>query len=226
MDVTTHSPAPAPAPPRGRATDLPISKPAAPAANRSWLWIAACAIAAILAGLGAVTVVAQVNDKEQVLAVARDVPVGTQLSSSDLRVVEVGTHPALSPIAGGRLDEFVGQWAAVDLQAGSLLSSGQVAATDVLSDGRQVVGIKAQRGPVPVEQLSAGDRVQVVFTAQSDPGDESGAPEYIGGTVMSVGEPDPSGAVVVYLAVEDGDGPAVAVGAASGDVALVIEPRA
>lgn len=197
------------------------------------MWFAVCALAALLASLGAVAAVNSASDRISVVAVARDVPVGSKLTEKDLVVAEVARDPALKPVSAGKLKELVGQHAAVDLRKGGLLTASQVSEDDVLADGKQVVGVQVKRGQVPNEALHPGDQVLIVFTppasgeqqTPTDPKAEQQEQPPIQARVVAVGDPDATGALVVNLAVPPTDGPVVAARAASGTLALVLQPR-
>jgi hypothetical protein len=108
-----------------------------------------------------------------------------------------------------------------------------VGRSDVLRQGKHLVGVEAKRGQMPLAALHPGDRVQVVTTpGKGDTATDAGAkgkddalPEAIEATVAGVGPADASGTVVVNLAVAQTDGLALATRAATGNVALVLEPR-
>jgi SAF domain-containing protein len=211
---------------------LGISAPPPPS-RRRWVWVTICAAVAVLAMLGAIAAVNGVSDRQQVLAVGRNVPAGQQLTAKDLVVAEVAADPALRPVSADERKEMVGRYATVGLRKGSLLTGSQVSATNRLAEGKQMVGIEAKRGQLPSKALAAGDAVSIVATPSE--GEEAGigtgksgagSPDAaISGTVAAVSPPDASDTVVVNVAVSPSDGPDLAARAASGNVAIVLEPR-
>lgn len=214
------------------AGSLAISAPPPPS-RRRWVWVAVCGAVAVLAMLGVIATVNSVSDRQQVLAVGRDVPAGQQLTAQDLVVADVAEDPALQPVSADQRNKLVGQYATVELRKGSLLTGSQVSKTNRLAAGKQLVGIEAKRGQLPAKALAAGDAVSVVSTPSEgeeagvgsgkSPGGSTGESP-IAGTVAAVSSPDASGTVVVNVAVSASDGPDLAARAAGGNVAIVREP--
>ncbi|MCW8101676.1 SAF domain-containing protein [Streptomyces tauricus] len=187
----------------------------------------------LIGALGGAVVVARAGNRVDVLAVARDVPIGQQVAAQDVKVVSFADDPGLSPIPATQRASVVGQRAAVDLHPGELLTRSQLRTRGGLGDTDQVVGVELKRGFVPRGELRPGDKVAaVVLRAQ---GADSGAtgsgaagsevPDTIDATVKSVGTPDSTGALVVNLVVAPADGPLLATKAAAKQIALVRQPR-
>lgn len=208
--------------PRG---EVPISEGPAPVRSRSRPLIAAGVLVTLLGALGGWALVRQAGDRTDVLAVAADVPVGTQLEESDLRVVALPDTPGLSPVPASELDSVVGQRAAVSLSAGSLLTSGQITAEPVLEDGEDLVALDLARGRGPVTMLDIGDSVQVVPVQEEGASSSSGEQDPVAGRVVDIGRPSESGDTVIHLAVAESDSTQVAAWAAGGDVALVLTDK-
>lgn len=226
MDTTAP---PAPRSPQSgpvRAASLPISE-GPPPARRRWGWFAACVALAVLGVLVAVSMVASAGDRVQVLAVAQDVPIGQKITDADLVVAQVAKDPAVQLVPVADRKQVVGQRAAVGLRKGSLLSPRQYTDKDELGAGKQLVGVEAKRGQMPLQALAPGDEVLVVTTpapgqaGKTDPSQNAPIPA----TVVMVGTPDATGTTVVNLAVAATDGPLLAQRAAGGNVALVRQAR-
>ncbi|WP_181008920.1 SAF domain-containing protein [Streptomyces sp. SM12] len=181
-----------------------------------------CAVAAILASLAAVTVVQQVGERSPVLALARDVPMGQQISEEDLVVAQAAADPALTPVTAGNLSQVVGQYAATGLRAGSLLTGGMLEAEQRLEAGQRLLGVEVRQSRMPADVLQAGDEILVVHTNTQSEGGSS--PSQVAATVRSIGEPDTSGARMVNLAVASKDAADLGTWAAAGDIILVLEP--
>lgn len=199
-----------------------------PASRRRWVWAAVCALVAILAMLGVVTAVNQVSDRVKVVAVAQDVAAGEKIAAEDLVLAQVAEDPALKPVPAADRDELVGQYAAVALRTGSLLTSSQLEEKNQLTDGKQLVGVEAKRGQLPLKALAPGDSVVVIATpgdGEEEPQKDQDGESPITARVAAISSPDRTGTVVVNLAVSPVDGPVLATRAASGNVALVLEPR-
>ncbi|MFF9594069.1 SAF domain-containing protein [Streptomyces sp. NPDC014646] len=218
---------PRPAPP-GR-PEIPITTTSPVRRERRWSVAALCVVLAAVAGLGAAAAVTSASDRTKVLAIARDVPAGQALTSSDLAVAEVSADAALTPVPAEQKDSMVGKRPAVDLRKGGLLTTSQLASGTGLGDNKQQVGVQVKRGQAPAGTLAPGDKVLAVTTpAQGDQTtgkDAETPPSTIKAVVVTVSRPDATGSVVVNLAVETSDGPLLATRAAQGRIALVREPR-
>ncbi|MFI1400939.1 SAF domain-containing protein [Streptomyces sp. NPDC020681] len=192
--------------------------------------MAALAAALIAAGgVGGFVAWQETGQRTEVLAVARDVPAGDVIEEADLTEAAVSMDPVLKPLRIGERDTVVGKRAAVTLVPGTLLSRGQVTDRALVEPGEQLVGIGFKSGQLPATRLSAGDRVLMVFTAGDDaPGEKAGTsaepPRTVSARVVRVGErQQATGDVVVDVAVNATDGPALAAKAATGRVALVVD---
>ncbi|MFJ3310916.1 SAF domain-containing protein [Streptomyces sp. NPDC086549] len=221
----------APAVPRPTGSDrpeLPITTTAPVKRERRWSVAALCIVLAVVCALGAAWAVNSASDRVKVLAVARDVPAGQALTAADITIAEVSADAALSPLPAADKTSVLGKRAAIDLRRRGLLLSSQLAAGTGLGDNKQQVGVLVKRGQAPAGTLAPGDKVLAVTTpaqgSTSSTKDDTD-PTSIETVVVSVSRPDASGAVVVNLAVDTGDGPALATRASQGRIALVREPR-
>jgi hypothetical protein len=183
----------------------------------------------LLGGLAAAALVSRAGHRTDVLAVARDVPVGQVITAADLRTAAVASDPALRPVPAARLTSVVGKVAAVDLRKGTLLTSAEVARQAASTTGKQIVGLRIDRGAMPQGTLQPGDEVLAVAAAGKPGGATStGGPDTfapVDAVVLSVGDPASDGSVLVNLAVAPTDGPGLAARSAAGGVALVQQPR-
>ena len=78
---------------------------------------------------------------------------------------------------------------------------------------------------MPAGGLAPGDRVLVVDTPAAEADPSAVAPATIPATVVRVGGMDVNGVTVVDVTVATGDGPALAARAATGRIAVVVQPR-
>jgi hypothetical protein len=194
--------------------------------RRGWVGIGVLAI--VLAALGSATLFRAIGPSQEYLAVARDVPVGAQVVSDDLRVVRLNSSPGLSPVPISDVREVVGAYAAVPLVAGTLVTLDQLTAEPVPGPGEQLVAIALPRDRLPGRMLSAGDPVLLVATSGSGIGnqDPAEAPRTFNGSVHDVQEADGRGDdLVVSLLVDERDGAVVASLAASGRIAITLLPQ-
>lgn len=188
--------------------------------RRGWVGIGVLAI--VLAALGSATLFRAIGPSQAYLAVAQDVPVGAQVTRDDIRVVRMNSTPGLSPIPQSQLDDIVGQYAAVRLVAGTLLSLDQLTDEPVPPPGQQLVAIGLPPDRLPGGTLEAGDPVMVVATSRqnAEPDDN---PRTFAARVHDVqpteGRDD---GVVVSLLVSERDGAAIASLAAAEQLTLVL----
>ncbi|MFI2373165.1 SAF domain-containing protein [Streptomyces sp. NPDC018833] len=190
-------------------------------------------VALIAAGglAGAFTVLTS-GEKTQVLAVAKDVPYGHTVTAGDLVVVSVGLDPALKPVRAAEKSSIVGQRATTELKAGALVTEGSVTGEPLIGDNQQLVGLRLKPGQLPASRLSPGMKVLVVSTPGKDTAasgtskpQDTELPKTLPATVINVGAADSSGSLTLDVAVAATDGPTLAVRAASGDIAVVVEPQ-
>jgi hypothetical protein len=180
---------------------------------------------AIVAALGMTSLYLQAGDRVPVLALAADVPVGQKITDADLTQANIAVDAALDPVPASRRAEIVGKTAAVDLRRGGLLTESSVSDRPVLTEGKQVVGIATKPGQMPGQRPVPGDRVLIVATPGQDGEIPSRTPSSIDAVVVNVGPPDANDVTVVDVAVPGTDGPALAARAATGKVAIVLQPR-
>ncbi|MEU8351637.1 SAF domain-containing protein [Streptomyces sp. NPDC048845] len=153
------------------------------------------------------TLVAQVvGEREEVLVLARDVPVGQVLKAGDLRVVEVAAEGSVVPVA--ERGSVLGRQARVPLVSGSLLAPGQVGTEAAFPpEGSSQVALAVEPGGAPPD-LSRGQRIAVLPGPAAE-GKAAEAEEKtvsaVAGTVTGVRAPEAAGGPrVVTVLVETG----------------------
>ena len=167
----------------------------------------------------------QRSDREEVLAVAHDVPAGSVVEREDLRVVEVaGVDGA---IGVSQVSTVIGTTAGVGLVSGQILTPGMLRTNPVPSSGERVVGVELDGTRTPAA-LAAGDRVRVIAVPPS--GDASTPTELTTPTVLAEGakvqsvEPIEGAGARLALVVPQSVADRVAAFGAAGRVALVQSP--
>ncbi|MFE4758396.1 SAF domain-containing protein [Streptomyces mirabilis] len=215
-----------------RQPELAPSTGAKKNSGRRWSTSVLFVLVTLLGALGGAVVVARAGDRVDVLAVARDVPVGAKITAQDVTTVSFAEDPGLLPIRASQRASVIGQRAATDLRRGGLLTRAQLNVTGSLGDTQQVVGVEVKRGFAPRDELRPGDKVAAVVlpaqgadTGTTAAGGQDRTPEPIPATVKSVGSPDATGALVINLVVAPADGPLLAAKAAAKQIALVRQPR-
>ncbi|MEU6572548.1 SAF domain-containing protein [Streptomyces sp. NPDC046805] len=159
----------------------------------------------VVSAVGFTLVARTVGERDQVLVLARDVPVGRVLKPGDLRVVEVAADAGVVPLADR--STVLGRQARVPLVAGSLLAPGQVGTgADFPPKGFSQVALAVEPGGAPPD-LVRGERVAVLpGPAGAEAVDEEEkAASTVAGTVTGVREPESAGGPrVVTVLVETG----------------------
>ncbi len=190
---------------------------------------AVLALAVVLVGLGGLVNAVAVGHggRVPVLAVARPVPVGQQVTEADVMVVQLASAPGLGMVPADRRGEVVGRYAAVGLRPGSLFTPDAVSDQRAPVAGQAVLAVAVTTGLVPARGLVPGDRVLLVPVSGDRPEQQAAAGAGSGpvhATVVEVGQPDTDGAWAVDVAVEEPVVAGLADAAASGHLALVLLP--
>ena len=210
---------------KSRAAGGQASVTPAPKLRRRPVLVTASVAAVILGALlGAWAWSSTVNTHE-VVALRQTVTRGETITQGDLMTVQVGLDPALKSIPGDRLGSLVGQRAAMDMAAGSLVTAADVTTTVLPGKGMSVVGVALPPSLMPGETLLAGDQVRIVATPgqQGDVGQV--APVAISATVVGLYPNGENGQTVVSLEVPQEQAAELAARAATGKVALVLDSR-
>lgn len=197
----------------------------APKLRRRPVLVAASVAAVILGALLGAWAWSSTSNTHEVVALRQTVIRGEMITQGDLTTVQVGLDPALKTIPGDRLRSLVGQRAAMDMAAGSLIATENVTKTVLPAEGMSVVGVALPPSLMPGEALLAGDRVRIIATPgqQGDVGQEP--PASIAATVVGLYPNAENGQTVVSLEVPEGQAAELAARAATGKVALVLDSR-
>ncbi|MFD8079272.1 SAF domain-containing protein [Streptomyces sp. NPDC059718] len=125
----------------------------------------ALSVALIAAGgLSGAVLYSSSGHRTPVVVVARDVPVGTRITEADLATASIALDPAVRSVNASRAGGLVGQRAATDLKAGSLLALSQVTDQSLIGAGEQLVGVSVKPSQLPATPLVPGERVLIVST--------------------------------------------------------------
>jgi hypothetical protein len=210
------------------------------ARQRRWGRIAAGVAAVALALLINVYLFQSAGHRVLVVRMARDVPIGQQISRADVSTARVATDAGVATIPGRQLGEVLGRRAAVDLRAGTLLTASQITTQLTPQRGQVLVTVALKPSQLPPDGLAPGSQIRVVTTPQAQDGGSGqdvggGQDPTVGGataagdvsaTVDQVAGPDADGVMTVSLLVSDAAGDVVARQASTGRIALVITTRA
>ncbi|SNT33720.1 SAF domain-containing protein [Actinacidiphila glaucinigra] len=218
----------------------PVAAPRMVRQRRRRPGLIALSVALIAAGgLSGAVLYSRSGHRTPVIVVARDVPVGSRITEADLATASIALDSAVRSVKASRAGGLVGQRAATDLKAGSLLAPSQVTDQSLLGPGEQLVGVSVKPSQLPATPLVPGEKVLIVSTPDSNGapsrtatnGDGSTAENGVGpvalsAKVVAVGRPAAAaGALVVDVAVPAAEGPALAAQVATGNVALVVVAR-
>ncbi len=206
---------------RSREAAVAPSKPPRGPLRRRWGRIGAGAAAAVLGAWMFAALYLSAGHRTGVLVVSRDVGRLEVIDRSDLRVIRMSNDSDVESIDAGRVDEFVGRIAGVDLVAGSLLAEGQVlpAERKLLGAGEAVVGVLLGPGDSPVRSLRRGTPILVVVRP---PAGSQGDPEEIEGWVFDASsEPLTTRERPIELAVPRAQAGLISAAAADKRVTLV-----
>jgi hypothetical protein len=159
-----------------------------------------------------------------VLALARNIPAGRQVQAADLRIVDGDADGGIALVPGSAESTVLGQPAARDLTAGSLLTQTDLGQRANLAPDQAIVAVDCKPGQYP-PALSPGDRVTVVDTGSGGSLQGSTAPPVVA-TVMSVDvQQGPAAAgAIISIRLPSYDAASVASTASAGRVALVLMP--
>lgn len=159
----------------------------------------------------------------EVVAARADVQRGQLITAEDLTTVRVTLDPSLRTVPGANLKSLVGQRAATDLAAGTLISPQQVSDGLLPPQGMSVVAVPVPAGLVPTVPIHAGDTVRLVQTPEPA-GSVTGKPLTITAEVVDVTQGDQDTIVNVLVPAASASG--LAELAATGRVALVLDSAA
>lgn len=189
----------------------------------------------LLGGLLAFSAGQMLTARTEVLAVARDVQVGSTITAEDLTVANVTSDPNLSPIPASQQSQIVGMVAQVPLTRGELLTRAQVGPDSGFTAGEMLVALPLKEGQIPARGLVPGQQVLIVATPGSTgatggsgapTGGTDGAPDQpVDATVAEVGSLNQATQVtVIDVRVSADDGVRVAELASTGNLALIVLP--
>ena len=191
--------------------------------------LALAVLVVLLGGILAFTAAQMLTSRTSVLAVARDVEVGSTLTADDFVVASVPDDPALAPVAAEDLSNIIGMVAEVPLTKGGLLTRAQIGDGSGIAPGSVLVALPLKDGQFPARGLTPGQQVLVVATPGTTGvvGDVSsgGLTESVSATVAEIGASNMTTQLtVVDVEVPQADGATLAALASTGNLAVVVLP--
>lgn len=201
-------------PPRNPAPSDRSAPSLVPGSGRQRRW--SLALLAVLVTLGSalafVVLWMNAGGRKPVLALRNDVVAGQIIEADDLTVVRISADGGIKPIASSESDDVIGQPAATNLLAGTLLVASAVGTADGLDAGTAVIAIPVPAAEIPSDELETGDRVLLFRTVPASQGGEGASAETIGdGHVFSVQDDDDgSSDIRVSVTVDESLAPEIA----------------
>lgn len=202
--------------------------PAPPKARRRWGLFAAMAALICLGALGNVWLHQATTNAKQVVAARSTIERGSLITRDQLITVDIGGDPALNPVPASELASLVGQRAAYDVVAGSLLTKDSTTTKEVPATGHSLVGVAVTPDLMPGVRLMAGDQVRVVSTPTGQAGGNA-TPISIAAVVVSTStKADTTGQgaqTIITVDVPTADAVQLASMASTGKVAVLLDSR-
>lgn len=205
---------------------LPV--PAKP--RRRWGLFAAMAALVCLGALGNVWLHQATSNARQVVAARSMIERGTVVTRDQLMTVQIGVDPALHSVPASELSSLVGKRAAVDVAAGTLVTTEATTDKQIPGAGHSLVGVGVMPAMMPGPPLMAGDRIRIVTApAQQGAAGPAEAPTTVAAVVVSTAATGPTSGqgaqTVITVDVPSGDAAQLAAMAATGKVAVVLDSR-
>ena len=214
---------------------------------------ALAALAVLLVALGAVAagyLVINAGHRVGAVEITQQVGQGQRIPASAIKEVEIASNSGINYVAWQYANRVAGVYAAVQIPAGTLLTSAMTTATNNLAAGKVQVGLSLKPGQAPanlligqsVEAFGVGTGSGCAAAAGggggansaggtgggsggSGNGAGSGVPITTGVIASVVGSTASNGSTAaVTLAVPDADAGVLACYASAGDVAIALTP--
>jgi len=209
---------------------------------------ALAALAVLLVALGAVAagyLVINAGHRVGAVEITQQVGQGQRIPASAIKEVEIASNSGINYVAWQYANRVAGIYAAVQIPAGTLLTSAMTSATNNLAAGKVQVGLSLKPGQAPANLL-IGQSVEAFGVgtgsgcgaAAAGGGGAGGAGGGNGGNGSGSGVPITTGVIAsvvgstasngstaaVTLAVPDADAGVLACYASAGDVAIALTP--
>ncbi|MPV35964.1 SAF domain-containing protein [Georgenia subflava] len=218
---------------RRRAPAKPTSPPTAEgppprSRRRPWHLATAVALGALGVTIGAVTW-STTSAMTSVLVANDSLHRGDVITTAAFTTARIYDDSALDPVTPAELDDLLGQRLSLDIAAGSIVTHDAVTAYEPTKAGTYLVGVSLASARAPGSEILVGDRVLVVVTPTAgsavDTADVTGVPTSTSAEVAAVNIDAETGETILDLLVPQADGPTLAAHAATGNVAVLLEPR-
>lgn len=212
---------------RGDEPTAAAPRPAAvgqPVKSRRRLWATSLGIVLVLISvLGVWYVVSNVSRTVTVLTTSASIDRGQEITQADLTTINIAGGQSTDAILANQAADVIGKVAAVDLPAGSLVTSANILDTLPVPAGDSIVGIALNQSQLPSYPLASGDKVRLVDTpvAQGEPPAED--PMTFDATVFTTKFDEKNQVWIVDLIVPNREAAAIAARAATQRVSIVLD---
>ena len=209
---------------------------------------ALAALAVLLVALGAVAagyLVINAGHRVGAVEITQQVGQGQRIPASAIKEVEIASNSGINYVPWQYANRVAGVYAAVQIPAGTLLTSAMTSATNNLAAGKVQVGLSLKPGQAPANLLigqsveafgvgtgsgcgaaaAGGGGAGGTGGGNGGNGSGSGVPITTGVIASVVGSTASNGSTAaVTLAVPDADAGVLACYASAGDVAIALTP--
>lgn len=185
------------------------------------------AVSVLLTAIGALLgawLLTGLSGTESYIAVRDDIERGDQIQESDLVRTQLRTDSAVKPLLWDEQRTAVGQYAAVDMAAGSLVTRDSVKADNVPPSGQTTVGLSLVPGQTVSGELPTGSPVAVVIVPpNSDVGTQG---QSYSGTIAREEMSSDGTTKLVDVIVPDQHSAAIAAAGSRQEVSVVLRSTA
>ena len=127
-----------------------------------------------LSGLGSLWWYSTAAERTDVLALRESVSQGETIVLEDLVRVSIATDDPVTSLAEAEFQSIIGQVAAFDLEAGTLITRSMFAQVSTVADGEVVVGLSLPIGRIPAITPLPGETMAVVLVPRSNTQEDLG----------------------------------------------------
>jgi hypothetical protein len=188
--------------------------------------IAGAVVSICLGALLAAWAWSSTSATQEVLAARDTIARGAVITSDDIARVRISSDPALAPLPASAYDDLLGQFAALDISAGGLLTAESITADPMPPEGMSVVGVALTSAQVPSLALRSGDRVRVVVTPGEGAETVAATPAFSEAEVVGSRTDELTGELLVDLMIPQSEATTLAARVSTGNVALVLDSGA
>lgn len=133
-------------------------------ANRRPTLAAASALIIVISGVLFASLYANASSKTAVLEVVHTVPAGSEITTSELKSINISLNAQGSTIPASAAPSITGKSASVTIPAGSILNRADITSSWQPPAGKSLVGVGLRQSQQPASGVQPGEYVDVVLT--------------------------------------------------------------